>query len=278
MRARGFRPWSFTACSLGDEQRGRPVADLARHRGGEATALDERGQRADLLPVGLTRSFVERALTERDDLVLEAALGARPQRTLVRLDRERLHVVTRDVPLLGDQLGAAELRHLLVAVARLPPGRLGERRLVAELLARDHRRHDRDLAHVLHAAGDDEVLRARHHALRGEVDGLLRGAALTVDGGAGHRLRGGRRRANRCGRCHRPAGPMLSTLPNTTSSTAAGSTPVRSISALIEWAPRSAGWTCDSPPLAPADRACGPLRRCRPRPWGAPASRCATSC
>ena len=40
--------------------------------------------------------------------------------------------------------------------------------------------------HVLQAAGDDEVLGAGHDALRGEVHGLLRGAALPVDGHAGH--------------------------------------------------------------------------------------------
>ena len=43
-------------------------------------------------------------------------------------------------------------------------------------------------------------------------------------------------------------GPMLSTLPKMTSSTAPGSIPVRSTSALMECAPRSAGWTCESPP------------------------------
>src|SRR5262245_37773923 len=43
-------------------------------------------------------------------------------------------------------------------------------------------------------------------------------------------------------------GPTVSTHPKITSSTAAGSTPDRSISALIEAAPRSAGWTPASPP------------------------------
>ena len=41
-------------------------------------------------------------------------------------------------------------------------------------------------AHVLHAAGDDQVGGAAHHGLGGEVHGLLRRAALAVDGGAGH--------------------------------------------------------------------------------------------
>jgi hypothetical protein len=43
-------------------------------------------------------------------------------------------------------------------------------------------------------------------------------------------------------------GPRASTQPNTTSSTAAGSTPVRSTSARRTWAPRSAGCTLASPP------------------------------
>ena len=67
-----------------------------------------------------------------------------------------------------------------------PAGRLGERRGEAVLLADDHRRRDRDGAHVLHAAGDHEVLGAGHDALGGEVHRLLGRAALPVDGHAGH--------------------------------------------------------------------------------------------
>ena len=50
-------------------------------------------------------------------------------------------------------------------------------------------------------------------------------------------------------------GPIVSTQPNTTSSTAAGSTSTRSISARIACAPRSAGWTLARPPLRRPDRA-----------------------
>ena len=50
-------------------------------------------------------------------------------------------------------------------------------------------RADRDHAHVLHAAGDDEVLGPAHHALRGEVQRLLRRTALAVQRHAGHLLR-----------------------------------------------------------------------------------------
>src|SRR5262249_24195390 len=47
-------------------------------------------------------------------------------------------------------------------------------------------------------------------------------------------------------------GPMVSTQPNTTSFTAAGSTSTRSISAPIECAPRSGGWTpATGPPRRP---------------------------
>jgi hypothetical protein len=90
-----------------------------------------------------------------------------------RLDRELLHVFARDVPLLGDELRAAELVHFLVAVTREPTWRGGERVGEAELLTGDHRRGDRDRAHVLHATRDHEILGARHHALGGEVHGLL---------------------------------------------------------------------------------------------------------
>lgn len=47
---------------------------------------------------------------------------------------------------------------------------------------------DRDHRHVLRAARDDQVLGSGEHALRREVDRLLRGAALPVDGDAGDLL------------------------------------------------------------------------------------------
>ncbi len=42
-----------------------------------------------------------------------------------------------------------------------------------------------DVAHVLDAAADDDVVDAGGDERRGEVHGLLRGAALAVDGGGG---------------------------------------------------------------------------------------------
>jgi hypothetical protein len=59
----------------------------------------------------------------------------------------------------------------------------------------------------------------------------------------------GRPAASQQVRAMSPAcGPIVSTHPKTTSSTAAGSMPVRSTTPLIAWAPRSAGWTPDKPP------------------------------
>jgi hypothetical protein len=153
-----------------------------------------------------------------------------------------------------------------VAVARHPALGTGERIGEAELgSATVMARADRDHGHVLHAAGDDQVLRAAHDALGGEVHGLLRRTALAVDRDAGHVL--GQAGGQPAGAGDVAGlGPIVSTHPKTTSSTAPGSMPVRSISALSEWAPRSAG-CIGQRPLPDAPPGCGPRRRCRPQPW-----------
>ena len=108
----------------------------------------------------------------------------------MRLDRERLHVLARDAPLLGDHLGPPELRDLLVAVAREPPLRSGERVVVKPSVPRATVIADAIgiMRHVLDAAGDDHVVRAGHHGLRREVQRLLGRPALAVDRDAGHLL------------------------------------------------------------------------------------------
>ncbi len=91
------------------------------------------------------------------------------------------------------------------AVAVLPRDHLGPGELAEALhpepvehlraerpRARDAGPH-RHAAHMLDARGDHHVLRARHHRLRGEVDRLLRAAALAVDAHRGHRWRQRRR-------------------------------------------------------------------------------------
>ncbi len=124
-----------------------------------------------------------------DDLVVEMAAADRAEGALVAGQRVLLHLLARQVPLLGDQLGATELRDFLIAVSVQPLlgfiGRRGE----AELLADDHRRRDRDLAHVLHAAGHDHVCGARHDRLCAKGNSLLAGTTLPVDGNAGNLFR-----------------------------------------------------------------------------------------
>ena len=271
MRARGFRPWSFTACSLAMSS----AADASE------IWLDTAAvSRPPSTSVGSERIFSQLGSRGPSSNVhspsgtislLEAALGARPQRALVRLDRERLHVVAGDVPLLGDHLGAAELRDLLVAVARLPARRPGERRLVnpngsPASIADD----DRDLAHVLHAAGDDEV------------------AACPTS----------RACAAKCTACCDEPHCRSTVVPGTSSGKPATSQQVRAMSpacgpmrvdaaehdvvdrgrvdagALDERLDRVGaevgGVDLRQAAAAPPDRACGPRRRCRPRPWRCP--------
>src|SRR3546814_571995 len=127
-------------------------------------------------------------LPPRPYLALEAALRPGPEGPLVALHRERLHLVAADGPALGDHLGAAELADLTVAVALHPARRAGERVVEAEVGREGHRRADGDHRHLLDATRHDDVVHARHHRLRREVDGLLGRPALPVDGGAGHVL------------------------------------------------------------------------------------------
>ena len=102
---------------------------------------------------------------------------------------ETLVVLAAELPLVGDHLGAAELRDLLVSVARFPAAATGPWVGAAVGLAGRERAQDRELTHLLHAAGDDEVRRAAHDGLGGEMYGLLGRSALAVDGDTGHRLR-----------------------------------------------------------------------------------------
>ena len=120
----------------------------------------------------------------------------------------------------GDQLRTTELRDLLIAVAVPPVLRLAGGRREPELLADDHRRCDRDLAHVLHAAGHDEVRCARQDRLCAKGNRLLARPALAVDGDTGHLFGVPGRQPRRCGRCCPPGGPIASTQPTITSSTA----------------------------------------------------------
>ena len=249
MRARGFRPCVRTASSLA-------ISSAA-----DASEICDDTAAVSRPPSTSVRSdrILSRSGSRGPSSCSTPASGTisrskRPsaraaERALVRLDRERLHVVARDVPLLGDHLGAAELRDLLRAVARFPARRARERVVEPVLLAREHRRADRDRAHVLHAARDDEVARARHHRLGGEVHRLLRRPALAVDRRARHFVGVARRRASTCARCRPPAARSCRRSRTRRRRPRRGRRRRARCSARIECAPRSAGWTWARPPL-----------------------------
>ena len=177
------------ALLVDDEQRGGGVGDLRGDRGGDAAALLERGQRADLLPVRLARALV----------VLDARRAARSRASKrpsarARMARSWLSTANASISSREQSHFSAIISALLnwltspVAVALHPALGAGERVVEAEVAGEGHRRADRDHRHLLHAAGDDHVVHAGHHRLGGEVDGLLGRAALPVDGRAGHVL------------------------------------------------------------------------------------------
>ena len=87
--------------------------------------------------------------------------------------------VAAEAPPGGDALGGDALGDEAVGVADPEAG--------AERVGGDGGAH-RDPAHRLDAAGDHQVVGAGIDALGGEGGGLLRRAALAVDGGGGHRL------------------------------------------------------------------------------------------
>ena len=71
-----------------------------------------------------------------------------------------------------------------VAVTSGPAGRTGERIVEPESLTSGHGRRNRNHAHVLHAASDNEVHGAAHDGLGREMDRLLSRTTLAVDGDA----------------------------------------------------------------------------------------------
>ena len=120
MRARGVRPWSFTACSLAMSMAADASQIWLDTGGGEPAALDQGAGAIGSSPSSAPRGPSSTVTPPNGTISsLEAALGAGPQGPLVALDGEGLHVLAGDVPLLGDHLGAAELADLLVAVAGL---------------------------------------------------------------------------------------------------------------------------------------------------------------
>src|SRR5581483_12227760 len=158
------------------------VGDLRRVSGGDETTFLERGlelreyvkrrARADPL-VGRVNRAVD---PERHDLAPETPLLGRARSALVRAHRDLVAFAARDAPLLRNQLGADALVDDAVALEKL---RRVRRAVVLGDLAG---RCERDVAHVLHAATDGDVVYAGRDQRGREVHRLLRRGALAVDG------------------------------------------------------------------------------------------------
>ncbi len=135
----------------------------------------------DLDAAGGAYALVARDAVEGRDLGVEAAGVPGLGGLVVGGDGEGVHPLPGERPLGGDQLGADALRNESLKVAGGDAGAEGVR-------AGRHVGPHGHPAHRLDPAGDDEIVRPGHDALRGEVDGLLGGTALAVHGGRGDGL------------------------------------------------------------------------------------------
>src|SRR5262249_27791367 len=92
-----------------DQDGGSSIGDLAGKSSGDPASLAQGWQRADLGPVGFAGPFVGKDSERWHNFPVEAALGPRPDRALVRRDCTLLHVVAAQVPLFSDHVCRPEL-------------------------------------------------------------------------------------------------------------------------------------------------------------------------
>ena len=182
------------------------VADLAGGGRGDPAALLQQLHRAHAVQADVEAdafvdvvaddlAFLVQAV-DGQDLVLEGAALRGRDGALVGEVAELVELILGQAVLSGDHLGAHELAELDVGIALFHPRAL--RNAEAFLGGQRHRQAHRHAGHALDARGDHDVLGAAEHALGGEVQRLLRGAALAVDRGARHAFR-------KLGREHRVA-------------------------------------------------------------------------
>ena len=167
-----------------EEHGGRAIGDLRGVARGVDAVLAERGLELRQLLHRCVRPnpliLLERRLHalklhfHGHDLVLESPLIARSGGLHVALKPKAVDLLSRDPPLLGDLLRRDALRGKRILADKLR--RKGEARPVGKTGAQRHARH------VLHAAADRHVADVRLDQVRREVDRLLAGAALPVDG------------------------------------------------------------------------------------------------
>jgi hypothetical protein len=115
------------------------------------------------------------------DLIDEGAAVLRGGRPFVGLDRVFVKLGAREPPLLGDHLRRQTLVEGEIVIAGKDFRAIGH--------AGCPGRTERNAAHHLDAAGDDDILLTRHHRLHREVERLLAGTACAVDRGPGDALR-----------------------------------------------------------------------------------------
>ena len=274
-RARGSQPVLLHGALRCDEQGGGAVGDLARERGGEPAARLERLELRHASRGSCPGAGPRRRATSPTGAI---SLSKRPS-SIARIARwwlssaKRLHVLARDVPLLGDHLGAAELRDLLRAVARRPAlraRRTGCRSRAAGRASSPTRsgscscsgrrppRRGREVPLITACAAKCTACCEEPHWRSIVTPG-------TCSREAGREPAGARDVAR--------LGPDRVAAAEDTSSTAPGSTPVRSTRAFSTWAPRSAGCTVESPPLRASRPESAPRRRCMPLPSESPRRR-----
>jgi hypothetical protein len=112
---------------------------------------------------------------DRDDLVVEPPRISRASCKILRAERKFVEVFTREVPSIRKHLGGHPLRHELVALEQL---RRPRRPQLLDVPPTDT---ERNVAHVLDAAGDDDVVHAARDLSDCDVERLLAGATPAID-------------------------------------------------------------------------------------------------
>ncbi len=204
MRASGVRPSCSARCAVITTT---PAAPSLRPEALPAVtepALSKAGRRpasASALVFLLMNSSAAKTIgspffcgdRERHDLVLEAAGFLRRGGLLLRSQRERVLLLAADVVLLGHVLGRDAHVVLVVDVPQAVDDHRVDHLPVAHALAVARaEQHVRRQAHVLLAAGDDDLVVAVADRLGGEHHRLQAGAADRVDGHGRARSAAGR--------------------------------------------------------------------------------------
>jgi hypothetical protein len=245
MRARGFKPSAFAFSGEASSTAEAPSETCDEVPAVWIAARHDRLERRELLERGLAQALValhdarlagrlalgvEHGCADRHDLAIEASLAPGAIGVLLAEETEAIGVLTRDPVLLGDALGALELRGRLVVLHV----RRGQRRAALHVRAEGNARHHLD------AAREHDVLDAGADHRGGERGRLLRRAALAVDRGRRDLHRQALSEPGDARDVERLLADLRDAAP-TTWPTTAGSIPARSTAARCTAPRRSAG-------------------------------------